>query len=75
MLCVNAYPVFVYGLQCKMELGVVCIPIGFRLKGRVWPFQQHSQWSFFAKLSLLLSTQGSGGWIKVYAGSYLVIIA
>ena len=46
MVCVNAYPVFVYGLQCKMELGVVCIPVGFRLKGRVWPFQQHSQWSF-----------------------------
>ena len=30
MFCVNAYPVIVYGLQRTMELGVVCIPVGFR---------------------------------------------
>ena len=39
------------------------IPLACMMKGRVWPFQQHSQWGF-ATLSLLLSTQGSGGWKK-----------
>ena len=68
MFCVNAYPVFMYRLQCTREIGVVCVPVGFRLMERVWPFQQHSQGSCF------VSTQGSGGWIKVYAGSYRVLI-
>ena len=44
------------------------IPLGCMMKGRVWPFQQHSLGS------CCVSTYGSGGWIRVYAGSYRVLI-